>query len=1578
MGETDKTHPSATRAAWVLIALGALAMVWSMAAGANGDTALMALGIRLISPETFLVDSPGAVRVIVTDHAQRQPASGAAVSLRLTNQEGTQGVALFDGRTNRAGTVQAAFRVPDLQPGQYVLRAEVRHGTQRDELSQTVQLRKAYQVMIMTDKPVYQPSQTIHLRALALRRPDLKPVGGVGATIEVKDAKGNKVFKRQMKTNELGAVWTDFELADEINLGRYECKVIADKAEAIKTVEVKRYVLPKFRVTATTEQEYYKPGERLKGKVTAEYFFGKPVAGGQVEVTARTFDVAYADIAKVAGRTDPTGTFDFQVRLPPHFVGQPLEQGQAFVELDVKVTDTADHSEKIVISRTVAGQDLQIHAVPESGELVANVPNLVWVLVSDATGKPVQARVELADVQAMAPWEVQWQKQRVTTDELGIAEVQVTPRLSEHELRAQRTTGPIGGRGGMAPMPEILAEPMGPGMGAPGPTAPIVLALAAKSRSGQVGEATVPLGVSDTTDGESLLLRADKAVAQVGATVGVVALAPVATGYVYFDVIKDRQTMLTQAADLRAGKAEAQIALGPELAGTAYISAYRVTRRGNVVRDTKPLVVEPAGDLHIDVKASRDVYRPGEKARLDFEVHTVDGQPAVAALGVSIVDESVFALQEMQPGMERVYAYLEEELRKPRYEIHGLEIPVIVTRPEPLVPLEKQRAAQVMLASVEIPKLGVQVDDSYGVRLERAKQEWAEKMRPKWTVVQRALRAYNRKMGEPPTYEEGLQALVREGLAKEEDLTDLWGHRLKAMPSWQGEERLYAPQLVSAGPDGEFDTEDDVVIAVEEERRLLAAPGMMGGMGRGAGAPPGEKAAALAPGVEAEALGAGGAAMAGGPGAPTAKPVRVRQFFPETMLFRPGLITDRTGRASVDFEMADSITTWRLTALANSAAGELGSRDAPIRCFQDFFVDLDLPVSLTQGDRVSVPVAVYNYLKTRQTVRLKLEKEDWFELAGQPEQELNLQPSEVTVRYFPIRAKALGDHKLTVYAYGSKMSDAIKRPVTVQPDGKLVEEAANGRLKGDVVAELVIPKEALAGASTILVKVYPGIFSQAVEGLDSILRMPFGCFEQTTSVTYPNVLVMDYMRSTRQVTPEIQMKAEGFINQGYQRLVSYEVAGGGFSWFGNAPANRMLTALGVMEFYDMSQVYPVDEAIIRRTQEWLLRQQKDDGSWPPDEEYLHQEAWGRLQNSKLVPTAYITWALAATRQESTGTRRGWEYVRSHWKEASGPYQLSVVCNALAAGDALFRRGDLDDATLEALDKLVGMAKHEDEKMWWEGEMTGITHSSGRGADLETTGFGALALIGSGRYGAEATQVLNYLVEAKDPAGTWHSTQATMLALKALLMAQKGATQGAAGKVQVVVNDKPAATVEITKENADVLQMVDCRQLVREGKNTIKLAMKGEGSMLYQVVGKYWMPWGTVREAQGELLDITVSYDKAKLAVNDTVTARAQVKNNAPGPTSMVVVDLAVPPGFAVEAGDLAELVDQGVIDKFNLTGRQIIVYLERVDGGQQLAFEYRLRARYPIKAKAPASVAYEYYNPDNRAQAKPVEMVVTE
>src|SRR5947209_18474516 len=110
--------------------------------------------------------------------------------------------------------------------------------------------------------------------------------------------------------------------------------------------------------------------------------------------------------------------------------------------------------------------------------------------------------------------------------------------------------------------------------------------------------------------------------------------------------------------------------------------------------------------------------------------------------------------------------------------------------------------------------------------------------------------------------------------------------------------------------------------------------------------------------------------------------------------------------------------------------------------------------------------------------------------------------------------------------------------------------------------------------------------------MDSLLRMPFGCFEQTSSSTYPNMLALDYMKRTEKLTPEVHAKAEGYIGNGYQRLLTFEVPGGGFSWFGNAPANKILTAYGLMELYEMSKVYEVDPKQITRTPKRSTSQQE--------------------------------------------------------------------------------------------------------------------------------------------------------------------------------------------------------------------------------------------------------------------------------------------------------------------------------------------------------------------------------------------------
>ena len=78
--------------------------------------------------------------------------------------------------------------------------------------------------MLTSDKPVYQPGEVIHVRSLALARPQTKPVAGQEAVFSVTDPKGNVIFRKRDVTSRFGICSTDCPLADEILEGPYQLR----------------------------------------------------------------------------------------------------------------------------------------------------------------------------------------------------------------------------------------------------------------------------------------------------------------------------------------------------------------------------------------------------------------------------------------------------------------------------------------------------------------------------------------------------------------------------------------------------------------------------------------------------------------------------------------------------------------------------------------------------------------------------------------------------------------------------------------------------------------------------------------------------------------------------------------------------------------------------------------------------------------------------------------------------------------------------------------------------------------------------------------------------------------------------------------------------------------------------------------------------------------------------------------------------------------------------------------------------------------------------------------------------------
>jgi uncharacterized protein YfaS (alpha-2-macroglobulin family) len=474
------------------------------------------------------------------------------------------------------------------------------------------------------------------------------------------------------------------------------------------------------------------------------------------------------------------------------------------------------------------------------------------------------------------------------------------------------------------------------------------------------------------------------------------------------------------------------------------------------------------------------------------------------------------------------------------------------------------------------------------------------------------------------------------------------------------------------------------------------------------------------------------------------------------------------------------------------------------------------------------------------------------------------------------------------------------------------------------------------------------------------------------------------MEATDYDAPEAQMQAETYVATGYQRLVTFEVDGGGFSLFGGAPADPFLTAYGLMQFTDMASVYPVDEALLQRTAQWLLAQQQGDGSWV-DQGY--SEHW-RI-DSKVPTTAYITWSLIeAGYRDTPEVARAIAMLREStpspsqgegWGEddSADAYSLALVANALAAYDAE------DGATRAALDRLYAMRMTGDGTVYWEPATASFMGGSGNSGSLETTALAALAFMRSGSHADAVSGALTYLVQGKDSWGTWQTTQATILSLKALLTAAEagGEAEGAV-TVRVSLNEGPHQEVAIHEGNADVVHLVtfDDGFSSSDGDEVrIDVGDGQAGNLMYQVATRYYIPWDRVApapEAESPV-EIDVDYDRTSLAVNDEVTVDVEARLKE-GVVRMALIDLGVPPGFDVVREDLGQLVERGVISRYELTGRQVIVYVEDLSSEASLRFSLRLMARFPLRAQTPPSSAYDYYNPETAAVREPLMVTVSE
>ena len=173
---------------------------------------------QLLGSDSVFESSKSFYKLIVSEPNSGLPVQGAQAAFFLTDNDGLD-VQVGSGVTDEFGMADVKIELPAGEFGDKELKTliDLPGGEQQEQAMSPLTITREAKILLTTDKPMYQPGQTIHIRGLCLKRPALAPEAGLPVTFSVFDAKGNKVFKEQLETSEYGVASTQFKLATILN-----------------------------------------------------------------------------------------------------------------------------------------------------------------------------------------------------------------------------------------------------------------------------------------------------------------------------------------------------------------------------------------------------------------------------------------------------------------------------------------------------------------------------------------------------------------------------------------------------------------------------------------------------------------------------------------------------------------------------------------------------------------------------------------------------------------------------------------------------------------------------------------------------------------------------------------------------------------------------------------------------------------------------------------------------------------------------------------------------------------------------------------------------------------------------------------------------------------------------------------------------------------------------------------------------------------------------------------------------------------------------------------------------------------
>lgn len=552
----------------------------------------------------------------------------------------------------------------------------------------------------------------------------------------------------------------------------------------------------------------------------------------------------------------------------------------------------------------------------------------------------------------------------------------------------------------------------------------------------------------------------------------------------------------------------------------------------------------------------------------------------------------------------------------------------------------------------------------------------------------------------------------------------------------------------------------------------------------------------------------------------------VRRYFPDTALWLPHLVTDRNGVATVTMTVPDTLTQWRITAIAHTLDTSVGYGIHRFRCTKPFGVRIAMPMVLTQNDVTTISAIVHNDTERPCNATLSWRIAHERGNAVTDAQSVSIPASKTTTVQRQFVAEQAGKWTITVRAKSDDgKRDAEERTVIVLPHAteRLVAKTAwLGRDETETVTRIALPSNADLQNSRINVRIAPSVFSVLLGALEYLAHYPYGCVEQTMDSFLPDLLVWQVLKERGIKAAWLERELPKMVQKGLTRLYRFQHDDGGWGWWEDDPTDVWMTALVVRGLAEAKRVgFNVSDRVLTRGKRALRRHLR--------------ERWHELNADTI---AFALFALARAGEPMPQWRQPQflpaaipqspivHPLRRLFAQCS-PYGLAFLCLALQE----WRHPEMPKAT----DFLLRKAFPLGERLQWVITEHHAHHEWT--TDDEATAWALLALLRTGAIDAQqaGSTVLALLTRRKGDG--WVSTKDTAAILEALLEFAKRFERTAPSVPMSVTLSLNGAqqTIALPPESGwQPEQTVRLQNALRHGANELRI-VKAKGIPLWATV-----------------------------------------------------------------------------------------------------------------------------------------------